>query len=51
MSGVAQDTVKFKDQAQYTKLVRTVLQEQESDLESLLLVSPLIQKWQKESVE
>ena len=45
---IEQDTIKIKDQTEYTKKVRGALQEQAAHLESLLLDSQCVKKWDQE---
>ena len=40
--------MKIKDHGEYTKKLRTVLQQQESNIEALLLNSTFVKKWSKE---
>lgn len=40
-----QDTIKIQDNAEYAKRVRGLMQQQEAQLETLLLDSQCVKKW------
>jgi len=47
---IYQDTVRIKEHVDYTKQVQKALRSQEADIEKLILVSPIVQKWNAEPI-
>ena len=45
-----QDTVRIKEHVDYTKQVQKALRSQEADIEKLILVSPIVQRWNAEPI-